>query len=171
MTLIEHIEVGSGGAASMTFSSIPTGGTYTDLLLVYSLRPTNTNVEGIYISFNGSTSNFSARYLEGNGSSASSGAGIARYIGAFQGTTSNTFGNGQVYIPNFASSNAKSWSVDNVTEANQTAAYQDIIAGLWNDTTAISSITISLNSATIAQYSSATLYGITAGSDGTTAVS
>ena len=171
-TFIAHTEVGSGGAASISFMSVgDIPSSYTDLVLMYSVKPTDTTIEGIYISFNGSTSNFSARYLEGNGTSASSGTSIPRYIGAFQGTTADTFSNGQLYIPNYRSSVAKSWSVDNVTEANQTAAYQDIIAGLWNDTAAITSITLTLYTNNFGQYSSATLYGITKGSSGGVTVS
>jgi hypothetical protein len=171
-TVIAHTEVGSGGASSISFMSVgDIPSSYTDLVMVYSIRPTNTLIEGVYVSFNGSTSNFSARFLEGNGSSASSGTSIPRYIGAFQGTTADTFSNGQLYIPNYRSSVAKSWSVDNVTEANQTGAYQDIIAGLWNDTAAITSITLTLYTNNFGQYSSATLYGITKGSSGGVTVS
>jgi hypothetical protein len=145
---------------------------YTDLVVLYSLRPTNAaTIDEIRLSFNGSTSNFSARYLEGNGASASSGSALPRYIGAYQGTTASTFNNGQLYIPNYRSSVAKSYSVDAVTEANQTTAYQDIIAGLWNDTNPITSITLSLVSNNFAEFSSASLYGITAGSDGIVSVS
>ena len=48
--LIETVTVGSGGAASIEFSSIPQ--TYTDLKVVYSLRSTNSSVI-LDIQFNG----------------------------------------------------------------------------------------------------------------------
>ena len=170
MELIEHYEVPSGGVSSITFSAIPAD--YTDLVLLYSFRPTNTaTIDEIRISFNSSTANFSARFLEGNGASVSTALTLPRYIGAYQGTTASTFSSGQLYIPNYRSSVAKSYSVDAVTEANQTTAYQDIIAGLWNDTSAITSLTLSLVSNNIAEFSSASLYGILAGSDGIVAVS
>ncbi len=169
MQVIQHTELGSG-QATITFSSIPS--TYTDLMVVYSLRVSNTSFANVvYVSFNGSTSNFSGRYLEGNGSSAASGS-LGRYVGAYNNPTASTFGNGQLYIPNYAGSTAKSFSVDSVTEANATASYQDIIAGLWNDTSAINSITFSLTTAdTFVTGSSATLYGILKGSAGGVTVS
>ena len=55
-------------------------------------------------------------------------------------------------------------------ENNVTEGYQQIAAGLYNSTSAVSSIEIA-SGGSFVEYSSATLYGITAGSDGTTAVS
>ena len=55
-TLISTVTVGAGGAASIDFNSIP--GTYTDLLLVVSVRstrPAATN-DGLFMSINGSGS-------------------------------------------------------------------------------------------------------------------
>ena len=54
MTLIASNTVGSGGVASVTFSSIPA--TYTDLILKSSSRDTTTSVSAqINIQFNGDT--------------------------------------------------------------------------------------------------------------------
>jgi hypothetical protein len=169
MKLIEHQELGST-QASITFSSIPQ--TFTDLYLVLSVR-SDGNAD-IGIKFNNSTSNFSNRYLFGNGSSASSGTVYGNYIGAApQNTyTASTFGNFAVYIPNYAGSTAKSYSSDAVSENNATTAIQAITAGLWNVTDAINRIDLyQLNGSNLVQYSSATLYGITKGSDGVTTVS
>jgi len=170
MKLIEHQELGST-QASITFSSIPQ--TYTDLLLVLSLRSDSSNAD-IGIKFNNSTSNFSNRYLFGNGASAASGTAYGNYVGeAARSTyTSSTFGNFAVYIPNYAGSTAKSYSSDAVSENDSTTAIQAITAGLWNDTTAINRIDLyQLNGSNLVQYSSATLYGIKSGSDGVTSVS
>jgi hypothetical protein len=52
--------------------------------------------------------------------------------------TANTFGNTEFYIPNYTSSNYKSFSVDGVTENNATAAFA-LYAGLWSNTAAITS--------------------------------
>ena len=166
MTVIEHIEVGSGGAASITFSSIPAD--YDDLYLVCSLR-SDTNPE-TFLYPNGSTSNLSGRFLRGSGSGADS-AALLRWYSNYSSQTANTFANMTAYFPNYAGSTAKSYSADSVNENNATLAYQTINAGLWNDTTPISSLTIDLSSGNFVQYSSATLYGITAGSDGSTTVS
>jgi len=49
-TLISSVTVGSGGAATMTFSSIPQ--TYTDLLVRVSARNTSTSGSGLNMRFN-----------------------------------------------------------------------------------------------------------------------
>lgn len=153
------VTVGAGGAASMTFSSIPA--TYTDLLLVHSTRADQGAQYGINISFNGSSASFTGKYLQGNGSAASSGSS-AQFIGISPGTgyTANTFGNGYVYIPNYAGSTNKSFSADDVIENNATTTYADLAAGLWSNTAAITSISIAAASANFVQYSTASLYGI-----------
>ena len=73
--LIETVTVGSGGAASIEFGSIPQ--TYTDLVLVGSLRSTSTSsntgeYDAFGYRFNSSTSGYTTRNLQGNGSVASS---------------------------------------------------------------------------------------------------
>ena len=108
---IASVAVGAGGAATIDFTSIPS--TYTDLELLWTMKGTAGSAVATYISFNSSTTNFSAIYLYANGSSASSGS-LARYIGSCPGTnvTANTFANSKLYIPNYAGSTNKSYSVD-----------------------------------------------------------
>ena len=75
--------------------------------------------------------------------------------------TASTFGNGDIYIPNYAGSNYKSASADTVSENNASTGYDDMTAGLWSNTAAITSIAISsFTSSTIIQYSTFYLYGI-----------
>jgi hypothetical protein len=174
MTVIEHIEVGSGGAASITFSSIPAD--YTDLYLVFTGRSSRVSptTDDVVVQLNSDATNQQTRWLWGSGSSTLSATDTQPLIGEYPTSTytANTFGSYQVYIPNYTSSNPKSFSAEGVGENNATAAYQLIAAGLYNDTDAITSILIKTGSASnLEQYSSATLYGITAGSDGTTTVS
>lgn len=175
MQLIQTVTVGSGGAASITFSSIPQ--TFTDLLIVQSARSTGDFGFGtwqhIRYKLNDSTSNYSGRYLDGNGSSAGSSTESKLLVRANDsGSTANSFGNAQVYIPNYTASTNKSYSVDVVTESNETSSLQYIGAGLWSDTTAISSIVIDGDGlGNLAQYSSWSLYGITKGSSGGVTVS
>jgi hypothetical protein len=92
------------------------------------------------------------------------------YVNA-NSATSNTFGNGEIYIPNYLSGTAKSFSSDSVAENNGTEGWQVIQANLWSGTDAITSIELDPALGTFVQYSSATLYGILAGSDGIVAVS
>jgi hypothetical protein len=174
-TFIAHAEVGTGGPASITFSSIPAS--YTDLAILVSARSTRAaNDNSATFTFNSSTSNFSGRYLSGDGSTTESGT-VTNY--AFQmpaaNSTANTFGSVLIYIPNYTSTTtAKSYSVDSVTENNASSAIQTLVAGLWNPATqaAISSIVMTAAlSAGFSQYSSATLFGITKGSSGGVTVS
>lgn len=164
--LIAHQELAST-QASITFSSIPT--TFTDLLLVVSGRSSvNDLALDCFISFNGSTSNFSARQLYGYGPTVASNA-TARQAGGFPGGTStgSIFSNLQIYIPNYRSSLAKTYSVDSTSENNATTSFNNIVAGLWNDTSPITSVGVSSGAGgSLLQFSSATLYGITAGSNG-----
>ncbi len=166
-TLISSVTVGAGGASSISFSSIPS--TYTDLCLEVSLR---TVVAGDWndnlIKFNSSTASYTNRYIYGNGSSAFFGSnaysGSGGFIGGAPGstTTTSTFSNGSIYIPNYATSNYKPYSLDNAAETNATTAYLHILAGLWSDSSAINSITlVTDNGSNYAQYSTAFLYGIT----------
>jgi len=158
---IQTVTVGSGGSASMAFTSIPQ--TYTDLKVLMSARGTRSALQSnSRISFNSNTSNFTARYLEGSGTAVVSST-FARFIGAIPAATAtaSTFGNLEFYVPNYTSANYKSYSTDAVTENNGTDAYSYFIAGLWSDTSAITSITIdSASSDNFAEYSTATLYGI-----------
>jgi hypothetical protein len=160
--LIASSTVGSGGAASIDFTSIPS--TFTDLALYVSTRQSRSETtSNIKIEFNGSTSNLSCRYLQGFGSGAGSGSsGTAIFAKSpAASATSNTFGNGLIYIPNYAGSTNKSVSWDMVTETNATAAEAFLTAGLWANTAAITSIKLSsLSSDNFAQYSTAYLYGV-----------
>ena len=173
MQHIETVTVGSGGAASITFSAIAAD--YTDLLIVGSICSTeNGAIDGLWVRPNGLTTNFSWRRLIGTGAAPSGAGGTSNDMGFIStaGQTANTFGNFQLYIPNYASSVAKSLSCDSVTENNATAAYQAIYAGLWNSTDPITSIELrSSLSKNFVEHSSASLYGIVRGSDGTTTVS
>ena len=158
--LIASNTVGSGGAASVTFSSIPQ--TYTDLLVKFSGKDNSSSTGGniIYLTFNGTGTTYTDKLLFGNGSSASSGsyAGMVGEVNT-SATTANTFSNAEIYIPNYTSSNQKSFSTDGVTENNATLAYATLDAGLWNGTGAITSITLNSGS-TLQQYSTFYLYGI-----------
>ncbi len=164
--LIATTTVGSGGAASIDFTSIPQ--TYTDLLLVMSMRTSRASVaDYAAVSFNSSTSSFSLRVLSGDGSAASTASYTSspdsRIAGQVVGnsSTASVFSNGSLYIPNYTSSNYKSYSSDATRENNTSGNEMGFGAGLWSNTAAITSIGItSWGSATIQQYSSASLYGI-----------
>ena len=159
---IASVTVGSGGASSIDFTSIPS--TYTDLCIKLSGRINSTNV-GWYdanITFNGSGSSYTGRYLYGNGSSTYSGTETSITVRTSSNVvTANTFGNAEIYIPNYAGSNYKSVSIDQVAENNATLGLDMITTSLWSNTAAINQVTLTpISSTTWLQYSTAVLYGI-----------
>ena len=165
MKLIESKTLGTA-QASIEFTSIPQDGT--DLLVLISGRSSRTaGADSLFISINGSTSNFTGRYLEGSGTAVGSST-TARYVGVLPdaNNTANTFSNIAVYFPNYSGSTNKSFSSDSVMETNATESYQDIIAGLWSQTTSISSLSFAGGVGNIVSGSTASLYKITKGSDG-----
>jgi hypothetical protein len=163
--LISSVTVGAGGSSSISFNSIPQ--TYTDLCLLTSISSNRGSVgENARVTFNGSTSGYATRRIYGTGSSAASDtdSGITTSINfgsVGDGFQANTFGNGILYIPNYAGSNNKSVSSDGVAEANQTTEYMALNASLWSNTSAITSITLTPQVGSLwIQYSTAYLYGI-----------
>ena len=160
---IATVTVGAGGAASMDFTSIPS--TYTDLSVFVSARGTaNFAGNGQYydIKINNSSANLTQRYLQGNGSAASSGTSSSttgNYMPPSDYTAS-TFSNNLIYLPNYSGSTNKSFYTDSVNENNASNAFVIMNAYLWAQTTAINQITLTPGGGNFAQYSTATLYGI-----------
>ena len=143
MQLIEHIEVGSGGAASIEFTGISQDGV--DLVLVLQGRTIRTGtygfVDDLVLNINGD--GFGVNVSEINVHNipivkSTANAPPPAFTGAT--TTSNTFGNSSLYIPNYTSSLAKSMSFDGSLENNSSSAGLDISALLYNSTSAIASI-------------------------------
>jgi hypothetical protein len=156
----------SSAVTSVTFSSIPQ--TYTDLSLVISGR---SNFAAYYgggtLRFNGDTGgNYSYKRIYGDTSVGSTGGtttGIIDWDVNGAPTTANTFGNTQIYIPNYTGSNYKSCSLNYTVENNSADGINGMVAGLWSNTSAITSVTfLSFTFATyyLQQYTTAYLYGI-----------
>lgn len=167
MTLIQS-QVLSSSAASVTFSNIPQ--TFKALQLLVSARAdgTGSGGENIRLRFNGTTTAYYDRLLYGNGSSALSTANSNTVSGfVFQyanggNLTANTFASSSIYIPNYTSSAHKALSSESVVENNNTTSIQGMAADLWQNTAAVSLLTLELNTPGInfVSGSSFTLYGI-----------
>ena len=166
-TLISSVTVGSGGAANITFSSIPA--TYTDLVVKMSLRTLHTNgPDDWYVRVNNVSTGsvYSYKLLWGTGAAAGNQQGSSQneiYAGFvdWNNSTASTFASAEMYFPNYANTSyAKSISIDGAYEQNGTTAYAYLNAALYNQTTAISSIQIVGYNANWAQYTTAYLYGI-----------
>jgi hypothetical protein len=164
--LLERIEL-NASAASISFANIPPSG-YTDLKLVMSARAADSanNWYATKIQFNTDTtaSNYPYRVLYGFGSTVGSGNGnqYAGYIPS-NARTANTFGNNEIYIPNYLSTTAKSFSTDTVTEGNG-SSYEilGLWAGLWSGTAAINQVVLSPDTGSWAANSTFSLYGLAA---------
>jgi len=165
--LIETIEVGSGGAASIEFTSIPQTGV--DLLLKVSARDDKiaTSSGGPLLKLNGVvTNNFSWVRLFGTGTSATTTAdsGDSGINGLVVGdsATANTFANIEYRIANFTTTGVKTISGDMVNEDNAAAVRLTLVAGATTGTAgsvtdAVTSIKLSLSD-NFVQYTTASLY-------------
>ena len=164
-TLISN-NILSSNKTSVNFTSIPN--TYTDLCMKLSVRTDATlTYDFINFTFNNASANFSNTYLRGSGSAASSGNNSSQsFIRIYYSTdgdtaTASTFGNAEIYIPSYTASQNKPLSAFGVTETNATAANMAITAGLWSDTSAITSILLQpINGSYFLTGSSFYLYGI-----------
>jgi hypothetical protein len=162
-TLIEAKTLASA-TTTVSFTSIPQ--TYTDLVLKLSTRGTASGSgnawQAFQIGFNGVLTNRSFMFLGSTGSAAISGSSASEIVGqAVEGSsTANTFAVGEIYIPNYTSSNFKSVSSDHATENNATAALMYYTAGLWSNTAAITQIDFTPSSGDFAVNSTFYLYGI-----------
>ena len=160
--LIETIEVGAGGAASIEFTSIPQDGV--DLVVLFSAKQGSTNAHlWMNITINGSGTGRTAIELQGQGSSASS-ASYAEwrfiYNPASPSGEGPVFSNTQLYFSNYASSASKSLSIDATSERNATGAYQQLFAASSTDTNAITSIQLNAEISDFVADSTASLYKI-----------
>jgi len=166
------VRVGSGGAANITFSSIPS--TYKHLQ-IRGIAQTNRGTYGtdsLYARFNSdSGTNYADHWIRGNGSVAAAGnyapSSNLLYIsygGAGTGV-SGVYGASVIDILDYASTTKyKTTRTFNGTDINGEIAgspgFVFLSSGLWMSTSAISSITITADNGNFNQYSQFALYGI-----------
>ena len=146
---------------NITFTSIPQN--FTDLVLFISGRTDRAlEGDGFSLRFNGNQSGYSQRRLIGAGSgSPSSDTQLNSFFTTANNATANTFGNSSIYIPNYAGNANKSYSNDGVSENNAATSYAGINAGVWSNTAAINSITLTPEGGTVFRANTtASLYGI-----------
>jgi hypothetical protein len=149
--------------ATVTFSSIP--GTYTDLVLITNEKQTATSNRSPALRFNSdSGSNYSQTGLYGTGSAGgtfrTSNATLIYYGYYGYSTTSNFNFNSIVNINNYSNTAINKTVLSRASNAQNGV---DIILGLWRNTTAITSITLTME--TLSDFttgSTFTLYGIKA---------
>ena len=167
---IATVTVGSGGASSIEFTSIP--GTYQHLQIRLLGRSTRTGVTTDFFNmrFNGDTAtNYAFHILQGNGTDASAGGyatqstvELAR-MGAANATTS-IFGAAIIDVVDYTStSKYKTVRLLGGADANGSGIVS-IHSGLWQSTSAITSLDLRAQggSANWVQHTTAALYGVKA---------
>ena len=146
-------------AASITFSSIASS--WTDLRLV--LIGTSSAGGTGYIRFNSdSGTNYSVTFLRGNGSAASSVRSTNRTELIFNGDTgiSTTIPNmALVDVFSYTASTNKTALLTSEEDANGSGSVERMV-GMWRNTSAITTITLSLSGGNFASGFTATLYGV-----------
>ena len=166
--LLEKITVGAAGAANVTFSNIPQTG-YTDLVVKMTTRSDQVNNGYTAIRFNGASTNYSQKFLQGNDTYTASYGGLSSLLYVLGASTSyaSIWDNTEMYIPNYTGSSYKSVSTDTtLNQGSISNSYSMLTAGLWSDTAAITSITLYAVSAQVAfirtfqQHSTFYLYGV-----------
>jgi hypothetical protein len=163
---IASVTVGSGGAASISFTSIAAD--WDDLVFLISARTTGnvSSEQWVFCEMNinaqGIGTNQTGRHLTGRTSADSFSTG-GRFYASSSASTASTFGNGLIYFPNYKGSTNKSFSIDSVSEDNSsTGGFLHFGACLWSQTSAITSVAFTPRSGAgnFAEHSTAVLYGI-----------
>lgn len=154
----------TGNVSTIDFSSIPQ--TYTDLVLRFSGRVSNSInvVDDTYLQINGSSASFSMRRVFGDGANAygDTGGGTFSYVSQTPNAsaTGSVFGNVEVYIPSYTSSNNKSLIATGVGENAASNSYILQSAVYHANAAAINQLTLVNAASNFVQYSTAYLYGI-----------
>ena len=157
---IATVTVGSGGSSSITFSSIPS--TYTHLQLRMYAVSAGTYSGSDITRFNGdSGANYASHSLYGGGNTANAG-------GAASQTSLSTFFTPDATNPAVAvadildyANTSKYKTVRGLAGSDRNGSgYMIFQSGLWMNTAAITSITISAYAGNWNQYSSFALYGV-----------
>jgi hypothetical protein len=155
--------VDSGGASSIQFLSIPN--TYTHLQIRGIVREASGGFDQAFMQLNSDTgSNYASHYLYGQGASAGAGgtaSTISMSVAAISGSnqSSSVFGATVIDILDYANTN-KYKTVRSLSGIdNNGSGYAWFASGLWQNTNAVSNITI-LSTYNFVQYTQFALYGV-----------
>ena len=152
---------------TIDFLNIPQTYTHLQIRYVAQCVSSATAVENLAFRFNFDTgANYTRHYLDGNGTSATSGSntGVTQVyaLGAqTSGTYPNAFGVGILDILDYTNTNKyKTTRSLSGADFNGTGSEMQLVSGLWLNTAAITSINIRALDGRLAPYSSFSLYGI-----------
>jgi len=134
--------------ASVSFTSIPQ--TYTDLQLLVSSRIDRTGIAvNMGLRFNSNSTGYLNLQAYADFTTSTASALYSSSLDQFgywytagNGATASTFTNQSVYISDYASSKYKTISIDSASENNAIDASLLFMSGLWSNTSAITTITL-----------------------------
>jgi hypothetical protein len=162
---IATVSVGSGGAANVEFTSIPS--TYSHLQIRAFARSTRTEVQD-YMDVrlnNDSGANYSYHFLQGDGSVTQAGGSVSlnqaysSYI-AGGNSTSGVFGVNILDILDYSSTNKNKTFRFLGGFDNNGSGRIAMMSDLWMNTNAVTSVKLSPSTGSFSQYSQFALYGI-----------
>jgi len=145
MTLLETIEVGSGGATALEFTDIPQEGLHLCILL--SARSSMAQDDnGLGVEINGSSANSNAARLLGYNTTVTGNVGgVANGISQIAADNSNAglFSSTVMVFSSYASNRQKRYSSESAIPTSTIATYRPltyIYNGVWNQTAAITAL-------------------------------
>ena len=156
---IATVTVGSGGSATVEFTSIPADYTH---LQIRAIARNTSDVYYVALQINSDTgANYAYHRLSGDGSAASAGAGSSEnqiYLYP-QANTANMFSGGVIDILDYKNTN-KYKTVRALGGYDQNGSGRiELVSGLWQSTSAITSLKFSAFAGNYGQYSHFALYG------------
>lgn len=158
---------GAGNPSTITFNSIPQG--YTDLQIRGINANTGTSLQNLYLTFNGdTTSSYYFSHLSSNGTSGSANGGNASAVelsNAILSTSQNSMYSPVVIdIIDYASGKKPTVHFLYTTDANIHSGSYRIAqgSGIWNNTNAITSISLQTSGGSFNTYTEFALYGLKA---------
>jgi hypothetical protein len=165
---IATVTVGSGGAANIEFTSIPS--TYQHLQIRWIGRCTDAGVQRCRMRFNSDSTaaNYSVHLIEGSGSGVIA-AAVANYGKAIGSATSKSSDLSSTFVANVVdildyASTTKNKTVRSLSgqDLNGGDGVIDLWSSGWFSTSAVSSISLFWDAGNFAQHSTAALYGVKA---------
>jgi hypothetical protein len=165
---ISTVTVGSGGSASVTFSSIPATYTHLQIRGISKTDRANRFGDTFNVRFNSDTgSNYAWHELYGNGGAATASAGASATFmrlgrtSAVDAAINDIFGAQVIDILDYADTNKYKTTRSLDGDDLNGEGYVGIWSGLWQSTSAVTSITLIPNLGTNwVQYTQFALYGI-----------
>jgi hypothetical protein len=163
---IATVSVGSGGSSSISFTSIPSTYQHLQVRLIAKDSRGVGNLSNLYMTFNSDTgANYATHQIYGDGGGAGAAASTSTTSMFFgycaSGTTiANMFGATVTDVLDYANT-SKYKTIRSLTGGdNNGSGVVALTSGVWMNTGAISTITITPLVANLTQYSSFALYGI-----------